>query len=45
MNNKVSLCNRGNCVHIQGDWAQAIAAAIFFATIAYGAAQVVKRLR
>jgi hypothetical protein len=45
MNNKVSLCSRGNCLHIQGDWAEAIAAAVLFAMIAYGAAQFVKLLR
>ena len=45
MNNKVTLCRQGNCLHIQGEWAEAIAAAVLFATIAYGTAQVVKLLR
>jgi hypothetical protein len=45
MNNKVTLCHRGNCLHIQGDWAQAIAVAILFVVITYGGAQVVRLLR
>ncbi len=36
MNNKVSLCKRDICLHVEGEWAQAIAAVLFAAALAYG---------
>lgn len=45
MYNKVSLCKKDVCFHVEGEWAQVIAAAIFVATLAYGINQAVKLLR
>lgn len=45
MNNKISLCKRDVCLHVEGELAQAIATALLVVTLAYGINQAVKLLR
>jgi hypothetical protein len=45
MKNKVSLCNRGLCLQVEGDLANAIGTVVFIAVLTYGLSQAVKSLR
>jgi len=43
--NKVSVCKKDVCVHVAGELAQAFAAALIFAALAYGVAQIAKAIK
>jgi hypothetical protein len=43
--NKVSICNKGVCVNVYGEIAQAFAIALTFAALAYGVSQMVKTFK
>lgn len=45
MQNRFSVCRRDVCLHVEGQWAEALAAVFFGIVLAYGTVQVAKLLR